>query len=55
MQSYFKNGIGEHLLKAAYNNKDYPEHIPNQGIIYLDYQLKGRCYRGEGCRYSASY
>ena len=55
MQPYFKNGMGERLLKAAYDNKDYPEHIPNQGIIYLDYQLKGRYYREEGCRHTISY
>lgn len=55
MQTLFKYGMGEKIMKAVYDTKDYPDTAVIRESICLDYQLKGHCYKEETCSHAKSH
>jgi len=52
--SFFKNEIGEKIIRLAREHNDYPAPIDNRPIC-LKFYMKGKCNREEACMYFTSH
>jgi len=52
--SFFKNGIGEKVMRLAKEHNEFPPKIKNKSI-YLDFHIRGSCPKGSACHYSSSH
>ena len=55
VQSLFKYSMGEKILKIVYDTKSYPDALVIGKSIYLEYQLKGKCFKSKTYNYMKSH